>query len=207
MPPIRTERQGQAALHTTNQTGLFLADHRGGHQINQTLSRVRRDLQSCAADFQIDLDADRRTRTSQGPRPSRDTYVDLTQHEDVPQICAAYCPTCPGSQHLKQLFKIPLAQCPGCSMTYLTRRFPCTCPQRDDPQRDEEEHNDAFADLRAKLDNHDPPLSNFAKRTMLLVAQVPPGLYTTYLALADFYHTKWGMMARTAFGGALKKNV
>lgn len=204
MPPMRTERQSQATLQAARQQIPSLSGHMGGHQNNRTMPPLLGNHHSCASYFRTHPGADR--CTCQGPEPSRPAYIDLTQDDEIPQDCAAYCPECPGMQHLKEPFNRHLAQCPTCSMVYPVRRYPCACPPRPPTPQCDKDRDDGFADLRTELNDCHPPLSNLAKRTMLLVAQVPPGQYTTYIALADFYHKKWGMTSRSYFGGALKKN-
>lgn len=199
MPPIRRERQGQATLQAGRQQSPFSLGH--GSRLALIL---RGEIHSCANYMRTHADAER--CICRGPAPPRPVHIDLTQDEDVPVECAAYCPKCPGAQHLSEPFNRQLAQCPKCSIPYPTRLCPCTCPPRPPTPQCDEDRDDGFANLRAELNDNHPPLSTFAKRTMLLVAQVPPGRYTTYIALADFYHEKWGMMSRKAFGGALKKN-
>ena len=61
------------------------------------------------------------------------------------------------------------------------------------------------SNLAASLDAADPPLSNLAKRVLLLVAQVPYGRYMTYIALSEVYRERWGMTSRTHMGATLKK--
>lgn len=202
MPPVRRERQGQATLQSAHQQNPFPSGASG--YSNRLALILRGDIHSCANYMRTHPEAER--CVCRGPAPPRPVYIDLTQDEDVPVECAAYCPKCPGARHLQEPFNRQLAQCPRCFIPYRTRLYPCTCPPRPPTPQCDEDRDDGFAGLRAELDDHHPPLSNFAKRTMLLVAQVPPGRYTTYIALAEFYREKWGMMSRTAFGGALRKN-
>jgi O6-methylguanine-DNA--protein-cysteine methyltransferase len=136
-------------------------------------------------------------------------YIDLTAEDDAPQEittpgpCLAYCPHCRPPKHLNTPFDDMYAQCLECYMPYEIRRYPCSCPP---PQQCDDERDDGFSDLRATLNATDPPLSNLARRVLLLTAQVPTGRYTTYIALADFYMHTWGMTSRKNMGAALKKN-
>lgn len=201
---MRTERQGQAAIQAAHQRAPFLPGQIGGPQANRPVLRLLGNHHSCANYMRTHPDADR--CTCRGPKPPRPAYIDLTQDDDVPQECAAYCPRCSGMQHLKGPFNRYLAECPICSKIYPVRRYPCACPPRPPTPQCDEDRDDGFIQLRTELNDHQPPLSNLTKRAMLLVAQVPLGRYTTYIALAAFYHEKWGMAPRKAFGGALKKN-
>ena len=177
MPPIRTERQGQATVQAAHQRGPSLPGHTGGHQTNRPTPRLLGNHHSCANYMRTHPGVDRCICRS--PEPPRPAYIDLTQDEDAPQECAAYCPKCPGMHHLKKPFNQYLAECPTCSNIYHVRRYPCACPPRPPTPQCDEDRDDGFADLRTELNDHQPPFSNLAKRTMLLVAQVPPGRYTT----------------------------
>lgn len=117
--------------------------------------------------------------------------------------CLAYCPRCKPPTHLNATFSERSAQCLKCYTHYSIRELPCTCPP---PRQCDDERDDGFSDLRAALNAADTPLSNLARRVLLLTAQVPKGRYTTYAALADFYMDTWDMTSRKNVGAVLKKN-
>ena len=138
------------------------------------------------------------------------TYIDLTGEDEdetpasgaaVKDECLAYCQFCKPNQHLDEPFNSSLAMCPKCSEIHRTRGRPCTCP-RPDPDTILYETN---PDLALALCETNPPLSNLATRVLLLVAQVPPGRYTTYIALGDHYKERWGLMSRKNLASGLKK--